>query len=57
MPRILYARGPALFLGLVLALAVAAGADEKRYTEGRHGPATLHYVEHIPVLKLYGSQG
>jgi len=55
MPRILYARGPALFLGLVLALAVAAGADEKRYTEGRHGPATLHYVEHIPVLKLYGS--
>jgi len=40
---------------LLLVFAVAAGADEKRFTEGRHGPATLHYVEHIPVLKLYGT--
>ncbi|MBN2492547.1 MAG: hypothetical protein JXQ29_16990 [Planctomycetes bacterium] len=45
-----------LLLAIVCGIAGAQPADDTRpYAEGRHGPATLRYEAHIPVLKLYGT--
>jgi len=42
---------PALFL----VLSGPAGADEKRFKEGRHGRGSLEYVQDVPILKVYGT--
>jgi hypothetical protein len=43
-----------LFLVAILPLAVRA-EEPFRYTEGRHGPAELRYVQGVPVLTVGGS--
>lgn len=40
---------------LVLLTAAARADEERRFQPGRHGPAVLRYVEHIPVLEVYGT--
>lgn len=42
-------------LVLCLVAAGASRAQEKRFKAGRHGKATLEFVQNIPVLKVYGT--
>lgn len=45
-----------LLTAAICLLTSAARADEeRRFRPGRHGPAVLRYVEHIPVLEVYGT--
>jgi hypothetical protein len=46
---------PVWLLALASAVAAQTSGEPRRYVEGRHGPATLTYVEHIPLMKLAGT--
>ncbi len=44
-----------LFLAVTISFAPALRADEKRFTEAKHGKGELRYVDGVPVLIVEGS--
>lgn len=46
---------PRIIAGQAARPAAAKAAPARMYREGEVGPATLRYVEHVPVMKLYGT--